>query len=289
MHRLWHAIVEPVLAAARPGVVVEIGAAAGRNTAHLLEYCRREGGVCHVIDPLPRFDVSAWQAEYGDALVFHQRKSLEVLGGIPAIDLVLIDGDHNWYTVFNELKVLAERAHSDGHGFPVVLLHDVGWPYGRRDLYYDPSAIPVAWRQPFKRAGIRPGSPELLEEDGFNATLNNAITEGGERNGVLTAVEDLLSASDLRLGFVMVPGIHGIGLLFSEAVVDENRELRDLLRRFESAEFLFEQCLLVEKRRIKEAMKVRELRRALKRMAKRVEELENGMATEQAELSRSSL
>ena len=79
MHRLWHTVVEPVLAAARPGVIVEIGAADGRNSAHLLEYCRREGGVCHVIDPLPKFDVSAWQAEYGEALVFHQRKSLEVI------------------------------------------------------------------------------------------------------------------------------------------------------------------------------------------------------------------
>ena len=27
LHRLWHTVVEPVLAAARPGVIVEIGAA----------------------------------------------------------------------------------------------------------------------------------------------------------------------------------------------------------------------------------------------------------------------
>lgn len=286
MHRLWHSIVKPVLEATRPNVIVEIGAADGRNTAHILEYCQREGGVCHVIDPLPSFDVSAWETKYGGASVFHECKSLDVLGSIRAIDVVLIDGDHNWYTVFNELKLIDEQARSDGHNFPVVVLHDVGWPYGRRDLYYDPSAIPAAYRQPFKRAGMQPGKADLVERGGLNDSLYNAVTEGGERNGVLTAVEDLISASDFPLDFVMVPGIHGLGLLYSKAVSRQNSQLRDLLKTFGSAEFLFQQCQLIEKRRVKEVMRARELRRALRRMAKRVEALENRAAPDEPERPR---
>jgi hypothetical protein len=50
------------------------------------------------------------------------------------VDAALIDGDHNWYTVYNELRLLAEGARRHGTDLPVLTLHDVGWPYGRLSL-----------------------------------------------------------------------------------------------------------------------------------------------------------
>ena len=73
-------------------------------------------------------------------------------------DVALIDGDHNWYTVYNELRLLAEAARREAEPLPVLILHDVCWPYGRRDLYYDPAEIPAEFRQPYARRGMRPGA-----------------------------------------------------------------------------------------------------------------------------------
>src|SRR5687768_4101512 len=123
LHRLWRSVVEPVLEATRPAVILEIGASDGRNTEHLLEYCRQKGGVCHTVDPVPGFDVAEWQARYGDVFVFHRLTSLEALPEIPVPDVALIDGDHNWYTVFHELRLIEERARAEKHDFPVVILH----------------------------------------------------------------------------------------------------------------------------------------------------------------------
>lgn len=279
MHRLWRTVVEPVLEATRPAVILEIGASDGRNTEHLLEYCRENGGVLHTIDPLPGFDVGAWQARYGGAFVFHRRMSLEALPEIPVPDVALIDGDHNWYTVFHELRLIEERARAEKRDFPVVVLHDVGWPYGRRDLYYDPSTIPAEQRQPFRKGGMRPGHAELVDEGGLNPSFHNAVTEGGARNGVLTAVEDFVKNNERPVELAVVPGIHDLGILYSKEAVRGNGRLRELIEGFGSPEFLARQCRLVEKRRVKEVMRSTELRRELKRTRKRVEELEKSGLT----------
>ncbi len=50
-----------------------------------------------------------------------------------------------------------ERPQDAGTPLPVLILHDVGWPYGRRDLYYTPETIPEEFRQPYEQAGMLPG------------------------------------------------------------------------------------------------------------------------------------
>ena len=80
------------------------------------------------------------------------------------MDAALIDGDHNWYTVYNELRMLARPPGQAGAPLPLLIMHDVGWPYGRRDLYYDPERIPEEFRQPYAQTGMRPGQPKLLPE-----------------------------------------------------------------------------------------------------------------------------
>ena len=77
--------------------------------------------------------------------------------------MVLIDGDHNWYTVLSELETIERLCDERGQGFPLVLLHDIGWPYGRRDLYYDPASIPEEHRKPYDKKGMLPGVPGLVE------------------------------------------------------------------------------------------------------------------------------
>ena len=212
VHVFWESVVEPVLEAVAPSTIVEVGAWKGQNTRNLVEFAAERGCSLHVIDPEPLFDPEELGRPLGDAFVMHGEQSLNALPLVGAPDLVLIDGDHNWYTVFHELQLLEKGSAASGHQFPVVLLHDVDWPYGRRDLYYDPQAIPDAYRLPFKQEALLPGSAQTVGRHGLNPHLNNAIYQHNLRNGVRTAIEDFVSGSSLDLTFQSLPGDHGLGI-----------------------------------------------------------------------------
>ena len=55
-----------------------------------------------------------------------------------------------------------------GAPLPVIVMHDVLWPYGRRDLYYVPERVPEEFRQPYEMKGIRPGTKQVLPTGGLN-------------------------------------------------------------------------------------------------------------------------
>ncbi len=254
MWPFWEHAIEPLLDAAGARTVVEVGAEQGRTTRPLLVRAARVGGVVHAIDPAPRLDVSRWELEHGRHLQFHRARSVDVLGDLPGLDAALIDGDHNWHTVHSELTLLARRADTDGAALPLIVAHDAGWPYGRRDMYYDPQALPDTARQDAARAGIRPGVSEL-SEGGINATYWNATREGGPRNGVLTALEDFAGE---RAGvdpceLLTIPGWHGLAVLASEARMSQAPPLRAALRRLGSAEYLRQQAERLEVARVASA------------------------------------
>lgn len=54
----WETIIEPVLEFLRPRSVVEVGSDTGANTRNTLEFCRRSDARLHLVDPLPKYDVS---------------------------------------------------------------------------------------------------------------------------------------------------------------------------------------------------------------------------------------
>lgn len=226
----WPDVIAPLLEDLSPTSVVEIGSESGKTTRRLVELMRARGGVVHAVDPAPLFDSEAWTQQAGGALVMHRRASLEALGAIERFDAVLIDGDHNWYTVRGELRLVERLCRERGQPLPLVLLHDIAWPYGRRDLYYDPDAIPAAARQPFARRGISPTQSELLEAGGFNAHLCNALHEGGPHNGVLTAVEDYLRETEEPFVFVRIPAVFGLGILLPEALARRQPSLAERVR-----------------------------------------------------------
>ncbi len=79
-----------------------------------------------------------------------------------------------------------------------MILHDVLWPYGRRDLYYSPDNVPKEFRQTNETRGMHPDKKKLLQSGGLNMQLHNAIEEGGPRNGVMTGLEDFMAEYDGR-------------------------------------------------------------------------------------------
>ena len=99
MYPFWDFAVAPVLKAADARRIVEIGALRGETTAFMLDELGADAEL-HVIDPVPVFDPSEHEERFPGRYLFHRALSLEVLPDLPPMDAALIDGDHNWYTVY---------------------------------------------------------------------------------------------------------------------------------------------------------------------------------------------
>jgi hypothetical protein len=166
--------------------------------------------VIDIIDPC--LDADLCEAYRGNSRIqVHKGISLDVLQKISGqFDCILIDGDHNWYTVYNELRTIKERDLLKPGG--TIFFHDVCWPYGRRDMYYQPELIPKEFTHPYKRQGIVRGHSEL-NGSGLHAAFFNAVYEGGEKNGVLNAIEDFLKENRGEYKFFSFKEEHGLGVL----------------------------------------------------------------------------
>ena len=104
--------------------------------------------------------------------MFHLGISHDVLPTLAPADVALVDGDHNWFTVYHELKMLATTARDAGAALPVLVLHDVCWPYGRRDLYYEPSpASPRSSASPTSRQACGRVAASCCRNGGMNLDL----------------------------------------------------------------------------------------------------------------------
>jgi hypothetical protein len=278
MIKLWRRILLPVYRAARAKTVLEIGAEYGTSTNVLLKYVKEQGGHLHCIDPYPAFEAKQFAEQHRDHLSFYEDLSLNAIRRIPRVDVAMVDGDHNWYTVYNELKQIEEVHGTDPLAQPVIFAHDLGWPYGRRDLYYNPDTIPAEFRQPFANQGILPNKSELVPAGGMNCTLHNAIHEGGPRNGVMTGVEDYLAESKLDWHFLFLPMYFGLGILVTKQRLRANDELRAVIERFtpsEGSRALLEQT---EHLRCTDGVMMQTIARRLQAAELRVEELEAQLA-----------
>lgn len=274
MFRFWNELIYPILKGVDPKTIVEIGALRGQNTANLLKFCAGKRQL-HSIDPLPGFDTDKMMREHEGHLFFHKDLSLKALPKLPMFEVALIDGDHNWYTVYNELKLIAELHGNDSAAFPVLLFHDVCWPYGRRDLYYSHTTIPESYRHPFATKGIQYGKSELSDSAGLNITLPNAEHEGGEKNGVLTAIEDFVSASPMELCFHEIPACFGFGLLYTGKRLENSDSFRQIVEYTFSAEGLMRILRKLEEIRSKDVIAAQQFMRRANLLQEQLDKARN--------------
>jgi hypothetical protein len=198
--------------AAGASTVIEVGAERGRLTQELLKWAGPGGARVTAIEPAPISDLLELVEERPELEVVEET-SLEALEHLPIADAIVLDGDHNYYTLSNELRLIAERA-PDGQ-LPLLVFHDVCWPLARRDQYAAPERIPAEHRHPYgEDIKLVPGNPGTAER-GLPFEWG-ALEEGGPRNGVMTAIEDFMDEQDgLRLA--VIPIFFGCGLLWPES------------------------------------------------------------------------
>lgn len=205
-----------VLDAAAAVTTVEIGVEHGPLSAALIRRARNMGGRHIGIDPAPDAAARApFDAAEAELLATRSTEALETL---PAMDAYFIDGDHNYATVAAEMALITRANQRSGRPFPIVFMHDIGWPWGRRDLYYDPASLPAGAVHPHTfRRGVILDNPDTVV-GGFRGEgrFACALREGGPRNGVRTAIEDFLAGRDL--GFFEIPSVFGLGILCDRRV-----------------------------------------------------------------------
>lgn len=202
-------IVLALLDAVAPAKLVEVGAFHGKGTRDLLDWAERTGATVTAIDPAPEPELVKL-AESSPRLELILETSHDALPAIDDAGAIILDGDHNYFTLREELRIIAENA--PGAALPLLILHDVGWPLARRDAYYAPERIPEAHRRPLAHdVYLAPGEPGLVEGGLPFACV--AVQEGGPGNGILTAIEDFIGdAEELRLA--VIPAFFGVGVLW---------------------------------------------------------------------------
>ena len=192
--------------------VVEIGSESGEMSVRLATAAAQRGGILYVVEPVPSDLLRAFATKHHNVRIV-EGYSPEALATLPPAGLYVVDGDHNYVTVRGEVEaIFADSAPLD----TIAVMHDVGWPSGRRDQYYAPDRLPAdaVWPHSFTR-GTVPDSAELAAEGrGFRGegAFAFAMHEGGPRNGVLTAIEDVL-ATRRSLGLLTTPLVFGLGVI----------------------------------------------------------------------------
>lgn len=218
---------------ATDGPVVEIGADRGFCTVKLAEACAAQGRDFHSVDPSPSDGVNDIPG-----VVHHRKTSFEFFEASDVnASMWIVDGDHNYATVIGELENIVRMT---GESEAAIFLHDAGWPWGRRDLWYNPSEAPANAVLAGENRSISldvAGNVPSSEGIFLGAVSAVAAEEGGARNGVMTAIEDFLASkagSDWE--FRWTPLFYGFVLLTKKGTLDrpEFAAVREAFAAFET-------------------------------------------------------
>lgn len=197
----------------RPPSILEIGSEHGGFSQQLYQRCRASGAELLTVEPFPAPAVLELAKQADDFHLFVDKSLPHLMEHGCSSPFVIIDGDHNWFTVYNELSLVA-RSWAERGQTGVIVLHDVSWPCARRDSYYDPSALPPEARRPFTyEHGVTPGHDGVID-GGFRGegSFAWAIDAGGPCNGVLTAIEDFV-ADHPGWTYRSIDAVFGLGCL----------------------------------------------------------------------------
>lgn len=247
-------IIEQILATIAPNKVTEIGSEFGGLTSRLLEYCCAHN--CHLIsiEPAPTQQMQSLLAAYPTIFSLIETISHNALvrDDITGTSIFFIDGDHNYWTVKRELELIAKN-----HPNAICLMHDVGFPCDRRDMYYSPITIPAGQLHSFSYTKGVTLDSDVLVDGGFNSCGNYAIADHANtpRNGVLTAIEDFI-AENGGYELTKIAPVFGLGLLIPTSHPHKNT-LRSLLMPYSN-----EMIERLERNRIMLYLRVLELQKS---------------------------
>lgn len=253
--------------------VVEVGVESGQVSSI---YTDLGASKVYCVDPFPSDALRATLAP-NPGLELVEEFSPEVLAKLPPAELYVLDGDHNYAVLHGELTWLLKNTPD-----AVIALHDVLWPWARRDLYYEPSRLTGEDKHPTSEDGPTVSHDDLTPA-GFVGlgSFTVAVEAGGERNGVLTAIEDAVAEAGDEWQFVIVPAVFGMGVLVRKGAPGAKKIL-DALKPYTSSELL----AMLENNRIALYTRVLELQYEAVAHANDADRLAESIALQRHEIAR---
>ncbi len=159
MYPFWDSVVWPILQTAGARRIVEIGALRGDTTVLMLERLGRRGRAARHRSGARVRPGRARSSGSRAATSSTATSATMCCRNFRAIDVALVDGDHNWFTVYHELKLLAEACAAGRRAAPGTdPARRRSGPTAAATSYYAPERIPEEFRQPYAQRGIRPGA-----------------------------------------------------------------------------------------------------------------------------------
>lgn len=208
----YSSLLTPLIKTLQPKHIVEIGAELGGNSLFLSSLAKELGAKHTLVDINFKFDPQKTLTEHSTSFT---GTSIDFLSQKIPTDFYIIDGDHNYSTVTSELNNISKN-HIKNNPL-CILMHDLGWPCGKRDAFYNPPKNLVGTKQISNYGGPTPYFEGLVDfgicssPDIFHSTNDNK-----KENGTLTAVEDFIETDPNNWQFTMIPSLHGLGLLWLE-------------------------------------------------------------------------
>lgn len=214
-------IFEQALQYKKPKKIVEIGTEYAGSSKVLLDYAVQNNAHVYLIDPYPYVNLEQELKKYQGYFTHIAQLSLEALKDLVEIDFFFIDGDHNYYTVSNELALIYSKNPSVW-----TFLHDVAWPCDFRDMYYNPATLSTTDIHEYTYQDGVDKNNHIVKNGGFHGAGKFAWAKkyGGERNGVKKAIEDFLK-DNAQYSYNQMNAVMGLGLITPK----DEKALSDIL------------------------------------------------------------
>ena len=138
--------------------------------------------------------------------------TLKVLPNLREFDAIFLDDDPNWYTTYNELKIIKQN----NEEFPLVFICNNIFPHKYRDSYSNPELIPDEFRNEFSKELSLNNNIKIRDE------YYHAIEDNTAKNGVFTAINDFL-AKNPSVGIMNIKFLNGITILYPKNSISQIR------------------------------------------------------------------
>lgn len=227
-------LLAPSLAALAPEKVLVLGLPAPTTTLALLSVTREAGSEVHLVTAEQvRFETHRWPSEDTARLRVHTTPSRSLLVGLGPFDVAYVDVEPNWWTVSRAIRAVLDANVASGQRLPVLLVANAGWPYAHRDAYGAPATLPTDAVRPHESGGLRLGQPAPDPAGGIDRQRYHAAEQGGPRNGVAPAIGDAVSHVRDRYEVAIVPGFHGLAILWPKGLITRLPEAAEELRKLD--------------------------------------------------------
>ncbi|MDD5026615.1 MAG: hypothetical protein PHH13_04570 [Candidatus Peribacteraceae bacterium] len=218
-----------ILEATLPKAIADIGGDSER-VRDLVDFCRARGSSVCAVTPTPSEDLRTLEQATSSPLTLRLERGLAAIPAMGATDCVILDEDFNWYTVYHSLMALQHHTQDGDSTFPVIIVTNAGWPYGRRDAYLRLEEIPLDHQQATSPGGLIPDEGHPQPNTGLHPNRTHAHYEGLPRDGVLTAVEDFVRQSPIPLKTFLLPESGGACVIVSAARLKKSSVLSKTLQ-----------------------------------------------------------